>query len=59
MLQDMIWHQYFGIRKPTDREMQILKEADREILYCEAYYLDINKTAWIPHHKSFDYEFEE
>jgi len=59
VLQDMIWHEYFGIRKPTEQELAILKRADREVLYCEAHYLEVNKTRWIPHYTAFDYEFEE
>lgn len=46
-LQDMIWHEFFGIRKPTAEELSILKAADEEILYYEAIALDINKTKWV------------
>jgi uncharacterized protein len=45
-LQNMIWHEYFGIRKPTAEELIILKSADEEILHYEALALDINKTKW-------------
>ncbi|GIM47014.1 hypothetical protein DNHGIG_25630 [Collibacillus ludicampi] len=43
----VLWHEYFGIRKPTKEEISQLKFCDNSVLMSEAFELGINKTDWV------------
>jgi hypothetical protein len=60
VIRDMIWHEYFGLRKPTEEELRVFEEVDKELLYYEAIALNINKTNWVSYvPPEWDYEFTE